>query len=220
MKIVISCSGSKNGENLIYKNNEIIFVSSPDKDSKNHFRPDDKIPNEDRTWRDYVISSQDSDNLLEAYKLYKHKIYNLLYEKYGSDLYILSAGWGIINSEFKIPKYNITFSKKVEKISRREWDDNFFKDFNHLKGKNINSNEKIIFLGGANYLKLFYNLTKDLPNQKIIFHRIFKPPQFFKDEDKFKFIKCEIKAKTNWHYVCAEKLLTNTMEFYDGIIKS
>ena len=99
MIIVISCSGSKNGENLIYKNNEIIFVSSPNGEDKNHFNPENQIPNENRTWREYV-NSQENNDILEAYKLYKNKIYSKLYEKYKSNLFILSAGWGIINSEF------------------------------------------------------------------------------------------------------------------------
>jgi len=210
MKIVISCSGSKNGENLVYNNSEITFVSSPNEESKNHFNPDNQIPNENRTWREYVNSQENSD-LLESYKLYKPSIYNSLYEKYSSDLYILSAGWGIISSEFKIPKYDITFSKKAEKNSQRKKTD-IFKDFNHLE--KVNANEKIVFLGGADYLKLFYNLTKDLPNEKIIFYKkknIYSDLPFLKNESLFKLIKYETKASTNWHYGCAKGLLNNTI---------
>lgn len=210
MKIVISCSGSKNGENLVYNNNKIIFVSSPNEESKNHFNPDNQIPNENRTWREYINSQENSD-LLESYKLYKPSIYNLLYDKYSTDLYILSAGWGIISSEFKIPKYDITFSKKAEKNSKRKKTD-IFKDFNHLE--NVSANEKIVFLGGADYLKLFYDLTKDLPNEKIIFFKkknIYSDFPFLKNENLFKLIKYETKAKTNWHYGCAKELLNNTI---------
>jgi hypothetical protein len=208
MIIVISCSGSKNGGNLVYKNNEITFVSSPNEESTNHFRPDSEIPNEKRTWRDYVYSQENSD-LLESYKLYKPKIYNSLYQKYKSNLFILSAGWGIISSEFKVPKYNITFSKKAEKNSQRKKTD-FYKDFNHLE--KVNPNQKIIFLGGADYLKLFYNLTKDLPNEKIIFYKkknIYSDLPFLKNESSFKLIKYETKASTNWHYGCAKDMLEN-----------
>jgi hypothetical protein len=208
MIIVISCSGSKNGENLVYKNNEITFVSSPKEESINHFRPDSEIPNEKRTWREYVNSQENSD-LLESHKLYKPKIYNLLYQKYESNLFILSAGWGIISSEFKVPKYDITFSKKAKKNSQRKKTD-FYKDFNHLE--KVNPNQKIIFLGGADYLKLFYNLTKDLPNEKIIFYKkknIYSDLPFLKNESSFKLIKYETKASTNWHYGCAKDLLEN-----------
>ena len=208
MIIVISCSGSKNGENLVYKNNEITFVSSPNEENTNHFRPDSEIPNEKRTWREY-INSQENNNLLESYKLYRNKIYSSLYQKYESNLFIISAGWGIINSEFKIPKYDITFNKKAEKNSQRKKTD-FFKDFNHLE--KVNPNEKIIFFGGADYLKLFYNLTKDLPNEKIIFYKkknIYSELPFLKNESSFKLIKYETKASTNWHYGCAKDLLEN-----------
>lgn len=211
MIIVISCSGSKNGGNLVYKNNEITFASSPDKENSNSFKPDSEIPNENRTWREYV-NSQENEILLESYKLYKPKIYNSLYEKYESNLFILSAGWGIINSEFKIPKYDITFSKKAEQNSQRKKTD-FFKDFNHLE--KVNPNEKIVFLGGADYLKLFYNLTKDLPNEKIIFYKkknIYSDLPFLKNESSFKLIKYETKASTNWHYGCAKDLLADKIK--------
>ena len=72
MIIVISCSGSKNGENLVYKNNEIMFVSSPNKENANHFRPDSKIPNEKRTWREYV-NSQENSNLTRWVQLFSLK---------------------------------------------------------------------------------------------------------------------------------------------------
>tara|TARA_R110002049_G_scaffold288687_2_gene471309 strand:- start:545 stop:1183 length:639 start_codon:yes stop_codon:yes gene_type:complete len=210
MIIVISCSGSKNGENLIYKNNEITFVSSPNEESKNHFNPDNQIPNENRTWREYV-NSQENNNILESYKLYKNKIYSELYEKYKSNLFILSAGWGIINSEFKVPKYDITFSKRAEKNSKRKKTD-FYKDFNHIE--KINHNEKIVFFGGADYLKLFYNLTKDLSNEKIIFYNkknIYSGLPFLKNESSFKLIKYETKTRTNWHYGCAKDFLENKL---------
>lgn len=212
MKIVISCSNSKNGENLIYKNKEISFVSSPIEENKNQFNPDDKIPNENRTWRDYV-NSQENNKLLESYKLYRPNIYNSLYEKYGSNLYILSAGWGIINSEFKIPKYDITFSKRANNTSQRKTNDNY-QDFNHLK--NIDSSEKILFLGGIDYLKMFYNLTKDLPNEKVIFYKnenIHHKFPFLRDESLFNLFKYETNTRTNWHYECANHLMNNNLKW-------
>mgnify|MGYP006434823777 CR=1 FL=1 len=212
MKIVISCSNSKNGENLIYNNKEISFVSSPIEENKNQFNPDDKIPNESRTWRDYV-NSQENSNLLESYRLYRPQIYNQLHDEYGSNLYILSAGWGIINSEFKIPKYNITFSNTADNVSRRRATDNY-QDFNHLK--NIDSNEKILFLGGIDYLWMFYNLTKDLPNEKVIFYKnenIHRNFPFLRDEGLFNLFKYETKTRTNWHYECAIHLMNNNLKW-------
>ena len=218
MKIVISCSNSKNGENLIYNRNEITFVSTPNMDNSFHFRPDDKIPNEQNTWREYV-ESQDNNKLLQSYKLYKPPIYKSLYKKFKSDLFILSAGWGLINSEFRIPKYNITFSKRGDKQTLRK-KDNVFNDFNHLL--NINSNEKIVFFGGSDYIKLFFELTQFLPNEKIIFYKkkdIYKGNPFLAIDDSYKLIKFETKASTNWHYGCAKEFL-NEQIIIDGVTGS
>lgn len=212
MKIVISCSNSKNGNKLLYKNNEISFVSSPSKESKNYFNPDDKIPNENRTWREY-INYQDNYELLKSFELYKPSIYNSLYEKYGNDLYILSAGWGIVNSEFKIPKYDITFSKNAEKRLQRNTNDNY-NDFNHLE--KIDPSEKIFFLGGLDYLKMFYNLTKDLPNKKIIFYKnakIYNEFPFLNNDKLISLFQYQTNMRTNWHYKCAKDLMNNNIKW-------
>ncbi len=214
MKIVISCSNKKNGGNLIYKGNEIFFVSKPNLVSKpeisSYFKPDDIIPNEERTWRDYT-NTQNNNELLKAFELYKNPIYKSLYDKFKNDLYILSAGWGIINSEFRIPKYNITFSKRGEDYTHRENGDNF-NDFNDIES--ISPTENIIFFGGSDYLRLFYDITKFLPNKKIIFYKkkditILNP--FLKDNPQIKLIKCETKASTNWHYGCAKRFLNEEL---------
>ncbi|AMC11912.1 hypothetical protein Lupro_11830 [Lutibacter profundi] len=210
MIIVISCSGSKNGKNLMYRGNEIYFVSKPNTENGNQFRPDDKIPSKQKTWREYV-NSQENKDLLESYKLYKPWIYKALYMKYNSDLYILSAGWGIINSEFRIPKYDITFSKRADIISQREKHD-IFNDFNHLQ--NIDPYEKIIFLGGSDYIELFYKLTQDLSNKKIIFYKkknIHRETSFLKSDKSYKLIKYNTKASTNWHYSCAKELINGNL---------
>ena len=205
MKIIISCSALKNGNNLIYNNNEIEFVSKPAKEYQ--FRPDDIIPGENITWRKHIIQSQENSSLLKSYELYKPLIYKSLYDRYGSDLYILSAGWGIVSSEFKIPKYNITFSKNAEIISQRTQNDNF-NDLNHLKG--INENEKIIFIGGSEYLKLFHKLTNDLQNQKIIFYKkknINSYAPFITNDPSYILEKYDTNTRTNWHYECAKNIL-------------
>jgi hypothetical protein len=211
MIVVISCSGSKNGKNLIYNGKEINFVSMPDAGNRNQFRPDDKIPSEQKTWREYVNSQQENDKLLESYNLYKPAIYKALYEKYNTNLFILSAGWGVINSEFKIPKYDITFSKKADISSQRGKYDSF-NDFNHLQ--EVNPNETIVFLGGSDYIELFYELTRDLPNEKVIFYKkknIYQENPFLKSDKSYKLIKYETKASTNWHYGCAKELINGNV---------
>lgn len=78
--------------------------------------------------------------------------------------------------------------------------------------KKVNPNEKIVFFGGADYLKLFYSLTKDLSNEKIIFYNkknIYSGLPFLKNESSFKLIKYETTTRTNWHYGCAKDFLEN-----------
>lgn len=215
MKIVISCSGKKNGTNLKYMDNEISFISNPSpllgSGISHYFRPDDIIPDEKRTWRDYIITQTDR-GLLKAYELYKNPIYKALHDKFKTDLYILSAGWGLVNSEFYIPKYDITFSTRGDILSRRTAED-IFNDFNHLKG--IDESEKIIFFGGSDYINFFYELTKSLPNRKIIFYKKKDIPQkypFLKQDLLVKLLKFESRANTNWHYGCAKKFLNNELE--------
>ena len=77
------------------------------------FHPDEKIPNSAISWRVYLEKHQKDKNLLMAYELYSRNEYQSLYEKFGNSFYILSAGWGLVNSEFKLPNYDITFSGGV-----------------------------------------------------------------------------------------------------------
>ena len=60
--------------------------------------------------------------LLQAGRLYKDKTYGMLMEECGPErLYVLSAGWGLIRSDYLTPDYNIIFSnhENVEVFKRR-----------------------------------------------------------------------------------------------------
>jgi hypothetical protein len=166
-KVVMICAGRKNNSFFTSYHRE-NFVNSPINNSEHH--PDDTMNKEEISWRKYLLNNQNDNNLLEAYNLYTRNEYRCLHRKYENNFYILSAGWGLVNSEFKLPKYDITFSSTAQQRTKR--DDNLigapdYKDFNHLSI--TNDNEDIVYVGGKKYLNLFYELTKNLSNRKIIF---------------------------------------------------
>ncbi len=166
-KIVMMCSSKKNGQYLF--KNSVRFAAVTNR-QKNEFKPDDLKQGTQITWRQYIKDNQNSDDieLKMAYLLYSNETYQNLYRKFGKSLYIISAGWGLINSEFKLPKYDITFSKgpNIPANTKRIGLGNYY-DWNFLK---VEQDEEIIFIGALDYLQLFYALTQDLTNHKIIYY--------------------------------------------------
>ena len=200
MKIVIQCANSKS-KNATRIADKIEFVGKPE--TKSQFRPDDNVPNSLKSWRDYLTSYNrnykiNGDNkwkLLKAWELYKNKVYKQVIDKIGEeDVFILSAGWGLVKSDFLLPSYNVTFSNSAPKIYRRKPID-VYNDYNQLTA-GYTSGEVILFFGGGSYLKQFYELTKDIANKDIIIYHatdnIVKHPEY----SYKKYPRCF----TNWHY--------------------
>jgi len=221
MKVIISCCNGKNGELFIHNGSSINFVSHvkdyvPQKNEQ-CFHPDYLIPYENRTWRKLIEEQGDNNNLLPAYKLYRHPIYEALYEKYGEDLLIFSAGWGIVRADYKLPKYNITFShsKNTPIYARRRFNDsqNPFNDFNQLKG--IKPNEELIFIAGSDYVTHFCKLTEGLVNKKIIIYNsdaVLKNNPYL-NNNNFTFIRYQTNRRTNWHYEFANKFINGESNY-------
>lgn len=72
-------------------------------------------------------------------------------------IFILSAKYGVLELDDWISPYNITLNKKNEK-EKKEWAYNCYKQ---LKEKNINFEEKAIFLCGENYRKYLIKCFKN-----------------------------------------------------------
>ena len=76
--------------------------------------PDEQAEGE-ATWRRLVLaynssSSNNAFGLHKAYQLYQNPAYEALVNKFGSkEVFILSAGWGLVRSDFLLPTYDITF---------------------------------------------------------------------------------------------------------------
>jgi hypothetical protein len=131
-KVVMICSGGKN-DSTFDDFQGINFKAVGN--SIDEFHPDEKLPNSTISWRDYLEEHQNDKNLLMAYQLYKRNEYRQLYEKFGNSFYILSAGWGLVSSEFKLPNYDITFSNNANIGAKRSKNINnlpIYNDFNQL----------------------------------------------------------------------------------------
>ncbi len=72
------------------------------------FTPDDDCGSR-KSWRD--VLRDDPLWLVAAYRLYDNTVCQHLGDKLGiANIYILSAGWGLIRADFLTQYYNITFS--------------------------------------------------------------------------------------------------------------
>lgn len=216
MKLVIQCAGRKfeNAGRLANLSGEkVLFVAHPEmcNQQDNCFRPDDIMDGMNRTWRDYLKSYNQKGsnpyNLYPAGELYKPEIYKALVEKYGAkNVFILSAGWGLVRSDFLIPYYDITFSNQGEPYSKRRPSDRF-EDFNQLCDNGIYPDETIYFFGGQAYLPLYRSLTQNITARKVIYHSQGIAYQIQG------YVCIPYRGFTNWHYICAQ-------EFIDGTIPS
>lgn len=128
-------------------------------------RPDD-IAKSGRTWREELVAYNRNPKgnplcLLPAFELYRR-----LAAKVGvSNLFILSAGWGLIAAAFLTPCYDITFTAQANAYKRRRKSERC-QDFSMLpQGKT----EPVLFFGGKDYLPLFDRLTGGNQGPRIVF---------------------------------------------------
>jgi hypothetical protein len=216
-KVVMICAGDKH--NSFFKSYpKENFVNKPELANEHH--PDDKMHNKQTSWRDYLIKNQSDTNLKKAFELYNPtktkypNIYINLFNRYKSNFFILSAGWGLVNSDYRLPKYDVTFSsgKKILDKTRRK-KKSIYNDFNQFYDDNkkllINPEEDILFIGGKNYLELFYAFTRNLSNRKIIYYKGTLPTNQPLNYQNFiirKYHHSKPKTRTNWHYELAYKI--------------
>ena len=157
------------------------------------------------SWRDVLLKYNETakDNplgLYPAYQLYENRTYGRLVDRFGSqNVYILSAGWGLIRGDFLTPYYDITYSPSAEPYKRRkktEW----YGDFRMMPG---NTDEEILFFGGKDYLPLFCSLTKTIKSPKTVFYNSSRIPE----ATGCALRRFETSTRTNWHYECANAYL-------------
>ena len=219
MIVVIQCAKSKQTNAGFLRTpdgKKVLFVNdprdAPAREGCVHAHPDGTTDT-GHTWREKLRAFNQSrgDNplgLLPAWRLYKDNIYSRLAHEHGvENLYILSAGWGLIAADFLTPCYDITFSraKNVEPWKRRKADTRY-NDFNMLPEE---SEGPIVFFVSKKYAPLARELTRSHKARKIMYYKSVTEPQASGCE----VIKYETRKRTNWHYECAKAFLDGAIGF-------
>lgn len=215
--VVIQCAAGKDpsaGRMITENKRPVIFVADPRKappdKSVIYSRPDDPA-HSGISWRDILVeynkkykdsASENPLGLLPAWKLYKNSAYGELVSAFGiENVFILSAGWGLIPAGFLTPYYDITFSAsaKGDNLCKRRYLSDRYKDLALLP----KSTEKpVVFLGGKDYIPLFRSLTEGIKSLRTVFYNSQSLPQ----APGCKLCRFTTKARTNWHYRCARDL--------------
>lgn len=178
----------------------VVFVAEPgvapsDPDIA-YRRPDDRADGI-QTFRDALVAYNRApeDNplgLLPAWRLYEDGAYRALAEGVESEnLFILSAGWGLIESGFLTPTYDITFSNGVATYKRRRPRDSY----NDLRRLPSEGTSRIVFAGGADYIPLFLELTEGIAAERIVYHHASRVPLGADAQ----FVPVESDDTNDWH---------------------
>ena len=215
MKIVIQCAASKDpgaGSLTDANGQPVLFVANPalapPSGTCTYARPDDPAGN-GLSWRDVLLeynkgyerTGANPLGLLPAYRLYAPSIYRQLVDRFGvSNVFILSAGWGLIRADFLTPKYDITFSTRAERYKRRLKRDRY-NDFRVLPH---DASEQIVFFGGKDYVALFCDLSRECQGRRFVVYRSGSPPK----APGCTLIRYPTAIRTNWHYACARDFMT------------
>lgn len=215
MKLIIQCAGRKYddaGKLTSPAGEKVLFAAHPERYTGRWKcqRPDDLRTQTGQTWREYLLDyNQDGknpDRLYKAGALYQPPIYKRLTDQYGDEnVFILSAGWGLVRADFRLPYYDITFSAQADPYCQRKAGD-AFKDFNQLAEVELPVNESIYFFGGQSYLQTYLRLTKDIQARKVIYHS-------HGEGYKIQGYECiPYRGFTNWHYVCAQEFIEGRIQ--------
>jgi hypothetical protein len=217
MIVVIQCAAIKRadaGRLVTNSGKPVDFVADPQiapaDGSRIYARPDDAAAN-GKSWRqlltDYNAAPGNNPlGLYPAYELYKRDVYRRLVDRFGvQNTNILSAGWGLIRADFLTPYYDITFSMRADSFKRRR-KNHRYADFNMLAD---NTEDDVVFIGGKDYLPLFFELTSSVRGTRTVFYRSAKPPQ----AQGCKLTRFQTAARTNWHYECANAIIDGTIRF-------
>lgn len=211
MIVVIQCAAKKRddaGHLRTKDGTPVLFVADPDKAPPEagyvYARPDD-IADDGKSWRDILLgyNRQPGNNplgLLPAFELYGNAAYRRLADRVGTrNLFILSAGWGLINAAFLTPCYDITFSAQAEPYKRRRKTDHY----RDLRMVPEDTAEPILFFGGKDYLPLFRELTDSVRSPRTVFYNSATVPQI---PGGFA-VRYQTTTRTNWHYECVNAFL-------------
>ena len=221
MNVVIQCAGRKSPDAGYFQTKDgqrVVFVACPKEAPRQegtvYAHPDEASDDGERTWRKRLLfyNAHPGSNVYDlplAWRLYQPLEYRALIDKFGFiHVFILSAGWGLIRSDFLTPYYDITLSKpsKKDKDERYKWrrPGDRYEDFCHLPADGA---ESVIFMGGANYRPLFEGLTSGTATRKTIYYR----SSTIERRPGFRYERYDCRRSTNWHYSCANDLIAGRL---------
>lgn len=216
MIVVILCAARKArhaGHMQSPDGRKVLFVakpgSAPARTGIKYARPDD-LADDRKSWRALLLEYNENpgDNflgLLPAWQLYENPVYERLKRHVGvENLYILSAGWGLIRADFLTPNYDITLSSPNESYKQRPRGAAYH-DISMLPDGN---EDPIMFFGSRPYVDLFCALTKQTRGRRVLWYNSkYRPVANGCDVRRF--------YKTNdgiWYYECVQA-------FIDGKLK-
>ena len=227
MIVVISCAGSKTasaGRLRTPDGSQVHFVAHPDLMAASRVDPNVVYASPDaqsvsgETWRErlakyneeYRRTGSNPDDILPAFQLYKNRIYRDLAGQFEPEnVFILSAGWGLIRSDFLTPQYDITFSSLAPDAERRDYvRDTGFSDFNDLAEIQEATDGPVVCIAGKDYLQPFCRLTETLDCDKLVFFTTKDPP----DVPGCTAMRYSGKGGTNWQYRCARDLIDGRLQ--------
>ena len=214
--IIMQCARRKNNfGHICFNGKRVSFVANPTINSPDQFRPDDLIPGlaPRLTWRE-AITKYNTDQTLPlgvtiegaqlpmAFELYANNAYHAVANAIGCEnLYILSAGWGLVRSTYRIPYYDITFSGSINlnlRKAKQEW-----ADYNQFPNT-VKEDQCVHSMIGVKYFRLFNRL---FPREVTLrfHHKAGNAPGNFLGR-AWDFQLHPGKLRTNWYYQCARNV--------------
>lgn len=226
MKVVIQCAGNKDEQSstICRNGNELIFVANPSIGT-NQCSPWQNINGANgATWIECLRSFNDGipqalpDGITwgmgfptNAINLYSNAIYQRLAATIGAqNVYILSAGYGLVRGTDVIPKYNITFSSGAKVPRNARITPNVRVPLGTLRS-NIEGDDPIHLFLTPKYISYWLNAFKhNIDLNRLVLH--WRSVQSFPDmwRNNGGEIMHDITAKLNWQYIAAN-------QFLDGI---
>ena len=205
---VIQCAGTKRfdaGHFVGDDGRKVMFVAdpalAPTSQSLRYARPDDETP-AGHTYRER-LEQYNRDNrtdnpwgLLPAWRLYARPAYRTLVEALGVDnVFILSAGWGLVPADYLLPLYDITFSSNASAYKRRRSRDKHYRDYSMLPQDTA---KHVFFFGSKDYLALFCARTAKI-RRRTVFVRSKGLPRI-----DCRIVRYETTNMRTWHYECVD----------------
>jgi hypothetical protein len=217
MIVVIQCAGTKRSDAGRLRTRAGIpveFVGIPEMappSPRKIIAHPDGTADDGRPWRDHLVDYNSAGmnplGLCKAFELYEPPaapdVYRRLVGTLGiANVFVLSAGWGLIRADFLTPFYDITFASDVRRSSpwkRRRRGDRY-NDFRHLVEP---LGSEVFFVGGKSYVPLFCALTAHLDAPRAVFYNSNAPPR----APGCALRRFETHKKMNWQYDCAGAIL-------------